>query len=207
MKMRLFRKSPFLWIRDLHLYFGLFISPFVLIFAASTLLLNHTCKPWDTPADAEAMKTEMPVEIPEETEGIDLAKAIMRQVGISGEIRYIHRRKGSLVIPVMKPGQNTTIKVDLENRTARVEQRNTDLWEVLFYLHKSPGPHNADIRGNWVFTRLWGWLADTVVYLLLFISASGIYLWAVIKAERKTGLVLMGAGCLCFFAVVSAVVL
>ena len=134
MRMRPFRRSPFLWIRDLHLYFGLFISPFVLIFAVSTLLLNHTWKPWGTRADAEARKTVMPVEIPEETEGIDLAKAIMRQVGISGEIRYIHRRKGSLVIPVMKPGRNTTIKVDLENRTAQVEQRNTDFWEVLSQL-------------------------------------------------------------------------
>ena len=29
------------WIRDLHLYFGLFISPFILLFAGSVFYLNH----------------------------------------------------------------------------------------------------------------------------------------------------------------------
>ena len=29
------------WLRDLHLYFGLFISPFILLFAASVFYLNH----------------------------------------------------------------------------------------------------------------------------------------------------------------------
>ena len=29
------------WIRDLHLYLGLFVSPFVLLFAVSVFYLNH----------------------------------------------------------------------------------------------------------------------------------------------------------------------
>ena len=48
-----------------------------------------------------------------------------------------------------------------------------------------PGDH----RGNRVFTRVWTGLIDTVVCAIVLISISGIYLWAVIKAERKTGLI------------------
>ena len=38
--MRLFRITPYRWIRDTHLLIGLFISPFLLVFAVSTLLFN-----------------------------------------------------------------------------------------------------------------------------------------------------------------------
>jgi hypothetical protein len=69
-----------------------------------------------------------------------------------------------------------------------------------------PGPHNANIRGNWPFTRLWGWLADTTVYLLLFLSATGVYLWTALRAERRAGLVVLGAGALSFAVIVAALV-
>jgi hypothetical protein len=74
----------------------------------------------------------------------------------------------------------------------------------LVYLHKSPGQHNANIRGNWIFTRLWRILVDSVVYVLLFLTTGGVYLWAVIKAERKTGLICLGAGMVCFWSIVAA---
>ncbi len=202
--LRIFKKSLYLWIRELHLYFGMFISPFILVFAISAILFNHTWKPWGAPSDAKVQKMSMSIEIPKDVkggvEGIEQAKQIMRQVGVSGEINFIRHlpQENRLVIPVMKPGQNITINVDLKSQTAEIERRRTDIWDALFYLHKSPGQHNANIRGNWFYTRLWSWLADTVVYLILFISVSGIYMWTVMKAKRKIGLLLLGAGCLSF---------
>jgi hypothetical protein len=44
------------------------------------------------------------------------------------------------------------------------------------------------------------------MYLLLILSTSGIYLWAVLKADRRTGLLVLGAGVLSFAAIVFAVV-
>jgi hypothetical protein len=35
------KREVYGWIRDLHLYAGLFVSPFVLLFAASVFFLNH----------------------------------------------------------------------------------------------------------------------------------------------------------------------
>ena len=65
---------------------------------------------------------------------------------------------------------------------------------------------HGDHRGNRVFTRVWTGLIDTVVCAIVLISISGIYLWAVIKADRKTGLILLGAGCLSFVVMVSAII-
>ena len=203
--MRVLGKNFYLWIRDLHLYFGLFITPFVILFAVTTIMFNHTWKPWDE--RKSLVKTEMPVIVPQGVNGAEQAKAVMQQVGISGEIKNIFKRRNLLTIPVMKPGYNASIQVNLETGIAVVEEGETDVWDALMYLHKSPGPHVAKIRGNWIFTKIWTYLMDGVVYLILFISVSGIYLWIILKAERKIGLIVMGVGCLSFAGLVTALVL
>lgn len=192
-------------LKTLHLYFGLFICPFVLLFAVSAILLNHAWRPGGAPAKPEVRNQENIV-IRTDLESLPLAQDIMQQVGVSGEIeffRYQPQQK-RLVIPVMRPGWRAKITVDVARRTAQIEQRRTGFWDALLYLHKSPGPHLAGFRGNWIFTRIWGGLADATACLLLFLAASGVYLWLLLRSERRIGLILMGAGSLSFFALVLA---
>ena len=103
-------RTLYAWVRDLHLILGLFASPFLLVFAASTLLLNHG---WIAEVRAagggEGEEVGRHVVIPADASRVDQAKAIMGQVGILGEVRNIFRRKGRLEIPVMKPGLNLTV--------------------------------------------------------------------------------------------------
>jgi hypothetical protein len=49
-------------------------------------------------------------------------------------------------------------------------------------------------------------MADATVYLILFISFSGIYLWYVLRAERTVGLILLCAGALAFFGMAYALI-
>ena len=191
------------WTRDLHLYLGLFISPFVLVFAVSVLFLNHA--KIDTSAGTTT-ETFRDVTIPPGLEGargrdaVERARTIVDQVGVAGEIGFVryNARAQRIVIPVARPGLDVVVDVDTATRTATVARRHTGLLESTAYLHKSPGPHNADLRGNWLWTRAWRHLADAIVYLLLFVSATGLYLWFAIRAERRVGLALLGAGALTF---------
>jgi hypothetical protein len=59
---------------------------------------------------------------------------------------------------------------------------------------------------KWGITKLWGWLADTSVYLSLFLTVSGVYLWVLLKAERKTGLVILGGGVVSFISILAALI-
>ena len=189
--------------RDLQLYLGLFVSPFVIAFAVSVFFLNHA--KIDTNATTSST-TVRNVTIPAGLEAArgrdaaDRAGEILARVGVDGEIGFLRyvRNERRLIIPVSKPGLETTVDVDLANRSVVISRRLTGVLESVGYLHKSPGPHNADIRGNWMWTRAWLWMADGTVYLLLFISATGLYLWFTIKAERRFGLVVIGAGILSF---------
>jgi hypothetical protein len=205
------KRDVYRWIRDLHLYFGLFVSPFILVFAASVFFLNHGKV---TTLSSSAPETFPDLHVPEGIEqlqgreAVDRAREILPQVGLTGEIGFLRvlRKERRLVFPVAKPGLEATVDVDLVSKLALVSTRRTSWWEALAYLHKSPGPHNVSIRGNWFWTRAWAWLADTTVYLTLFISISGVYLWYAIKAERAVGLWLLGAGAASFFGIVYAVV-
>jgi hypothetical protein len=204
------KKTWYLWIRDLHLYFGLFVSPYVLVFAASVFFLNHV--KIDLPAERPA-ETFRDLQIPagiEQAQGreaVDRARQILPQLGLRGEIGFLRllRKEHHLVFPVARPRFEATVDVDLEARSAVVSTRATAWWDALGYLHKSPGPHNVAIRGNWLWTRVWGWLADTTVYLILFISISGVYLWYAVKAERRVGFWLLAAGAASFGGIVYAI--
>ena len=76
------------------------------------------------------------------------------------------------------------------NGPPTISSREHSLGDALVYLHKMPGPHNVDVRGNSPLMRWWRVLADATAYLTLFITVSGIYLWVALKAERRVGLVL-----------------
>jgi hypothetical protein len=204
-------RDVYRWIRDLHLYFGLFVSPFILLFAASVFFLNHgkVASPGSRAAETfRDLRVPEGIEQLQGREAVDRARAILPQVGLTGEIGFLRvlRRERHLIFPVAQPGFEATVDVDLAARSAAVSRRSTGWWEALAYLHKSPGPHNVNIRGNWFWTRAWGWLADTTIYLTLFISLSGVYLWYAIKAERAVGLWLLGAGAASFFAIIYAIV-
>ena len=199
------------WIRDLHLYFGLFISPFVLLFAASVLFLNHAkvaVDKWTSTKTILALNVPAGVETARGPDALAPAKAILDQIDVSGEVGFTRYVKAThhFVFPVSRPGLEMMVDVDLGARSVALSERSTSVWEALAYLHKMPGPHNASIRGNWIGTRIWRWYADATIYLILFISISGIYLWWAIRVERQIGVMLLGAGALTLFVLIYVIV-
>ena len=94
--------------------------------------------------------------------------------------------------------------ISLTSRDATIVTRETGLADALVTLHKSPGQHGPGIRMNWFAMKAWRWMADATVYLILFISISGIYLWYVLRSERKVGFILICAGALSFFGMAYA---
>ncbi len=199
------------WTRDLHLYFGLFVSPFLLIFAISVFFLNHVKVAPDKWASVETFRN---LDIPADVAGlqgrtaVDRAQVIQRQVGVTGEIGFTRfvKQTRHLMFPISKPGLEATVDVDLDARTAVVSKRPTSVLEAFGFLHKMPGPHNVAIRGNWVTIRAWRYAADATIYFTMFITISGIYLWYAIKAERTIGLALMATGAATLFGLAYLVI-
>ena len=139
---------------------------------------------------------------------LELAREIQRQIRVPGEIDFIRRdeKTGTIEFPITAPGYRAEIDADLRSGKVSIRESRTGIWDAMNYLHKMPGPHNVAVRGNWAGTRAWAWLTDTTVYLLLFLSATGVYLWTVLKNERRAGLICLAGGVVSFFAIVFLIV-
>src|SRR5262245_22959271 len=113
------------WMRDLHLYLGLFVSPFVLVFAASVFFLVHAWLPKSAP-NPTVSRVIADLPLPEnlaELSGrkrIDALRPALDKAGVHGEVGWVqHRLKEQrLVIPVNVPGRLTTVTIDLAKREA-----------------------------------------------------------------------------------------
>ena len=198
-------------IRDLHLYLGLFSSPFVLVFAISVFFLVHT---WLPKIGSETSTTRVVSGLPlpanlQTLSGrplIDALKPTLEKAGVHGEVGVLQHlvKEEKLIIPVTVPGRQTIATISIASREATIVTRETGLADAMATLHRSPGEHAPAIRMNWFYMKAWRWLADTTAYLILFISVSGLYLWYVLRAERRVGFVLLFAGALSFFGLAYA---
>ena len=197
--------------RDLHLYVGLFISPFVLVFSVSVFFLVHS---WRPRIGSETSTTRVVSAVPlpgdlQKLSGrplIEAVKPALEKADVRGEVSFVRHlvKEEKLIIPVTIPGRETTVSISIASREATIVTRETGLADAMATLHKSPGEHAPAIRMNWFYMKAWRWLADTTAYLILFISVSGVYLWYVLRAERRVGFVLLFAGALAFFGLAYA---
>lgn len=199
--------------RDLHLYLGLFLAPFVLVFSVSTLFMVHAwipglAKTSEPPAMVTGVALPSNIEFLDGRARVDALRTVLPALGITGEIGFVRHipRDRRLVFAVFVPGRETTIAIDIATQTATISQRDSGIWDGLVTLHKSPGQHLVATRMNWFPMRAWRWFADGTVYVILFVTLSGIYLWAVLRAERVPGLALLAAGALSFIGIVYAVI-
>ena len=198
-------------IRDLHLYLGLFSSPFVLVFAISVFFLVHA---WLPKFGSETSNTRVVSALPlagdlQTLSGrplIEALKPALEKAGVHGEVGFVRHlvKEEKLIIPVTVPGRETIVTISIGSRDATIVTRETGLADAMATLHRSPGEHAPAIRMNWFYMQAWRWLADTTAYLILFIPVSGIYLWYVLRADRRVGFVLLFAGALSFFGLAYA---
>src|SRR5258706_770497 len=171
-------KKYYSLVRALHLYFGLFISPFVLIVSTSVLVLNHTAyfsrlRPGE---DGQPIQKHLAGFQPQPSDSLT-AKSILRSLDLSGEIDWISKTDTTFSFPVNKPGLIHWISFNTKTGIASVTRRDEGMLKGTTYLHMMPGQHNARMRGNSVFMKAWRVATDFFVYFVLFVSASGVFLW------------------------------
>lgn len=184
-----------------------------MVFSVSVFFLTHAWIPGSKdPAGPPRVVAD--VALPANVEAlngrarVDALRTVLPAIGVAGEIgfvRYMPKEK-RMAFAVSVPGRETTVDIDLAAQAAKITQRDLGVWDGLVTLHKSPGQHLIGIRMNWFPMLAWRWFADGTVYLFFFLSISGVYLWAVLRAERGPGLALLAAGAVSFLGIVYGVI-
>src|SRR6186713_1255832 len=110
-------------IRDLHLYLGLFSSPFVLVFAISVFFLVHTWLPRLAP-ETSTTRVVSALPLPGDLQRlsgrplIEALKPALEKAGVHGEVGFLQHlvKEEKLIIPVMVPGRQTIVTINIASR-------------------------------------------------------------------------------------------
>lgn len=185
------------WNRRIHYHLGLFTLLFVWIFSVSGLFLNHTEWFSGRAKWTESFKT---VQLPKMADDEVTARAIMRQLGLSGEIvwGFSDPEEEHLRFRLLRFDGLTGIDTDLVTGRARVRSTHWGLAKSLSNLHTLTGVRRAwnepKSGRDWIMTWIWSVSIDAIAVTLIVITLSSIYMWFQLRPKRKIGLVVLGLG-------------
>lgn len=189
------------WNRRLHFHVGLFLLLFLWLFAFSGLLLNHPtwgfADYWKSRVETNSVH-EISTLGAEVRGDLALAREIMRQLGIEGEILWTATRPAADVFDfqVRRPGRYFFLSADLARNRVTLRQSDVNAWGVLKALHAFSGVQLDDPRNrrDWVLTSVWAYSMDGVAAGLIFMVLSSLFMWWRLPSKRVPGVVFLALG-------------
>ena len=187
-----------LLVRRTHLFLGLFLLPWVIMFGVSSLPLNHTgarVQPKWTPIADLPFTADVPAP------GGNLralGAEMMAAAGIKGGFHV--NRPNPRQINVNHPNfaHPTRIIYHLEQKRLVAETREFLFRPFITSMHTRGG---YNLGGFW--DNVWAVFVDLVSAGLLVWIASGLYMWWQISGSRRWGWVALGAGAVSFALIVA----
>ena len=191
--------------RKLHNYLGLWLLLWIWLFAFSGIVLNHptwrAAQFWAERAETTTVRAVRPPAASSRIGDAELAAALMRELGITGEVQETKRSGDGarFDVQVVRPGRVWRLEARLDSAVVRVTEIRLDARGVVDALHKLTGVRMRDpaLRRDWVMTRLWSLSMDAVAIGLIVLVASGLWLWWRRTPVRVPGLVALALGTAC----------
>lgn len=184
-------------VRRAHLYTGLFLMPWVIMFGVSTIPINHQAPAPEEWTRLSEHTFEAPVPGPEENLR-PLGREMMNTAGIEGG--YWVYRLNARQVQAGHPDFLTPVRLSYfpQERRLVVERRPFSLRTFLSGMHTRGG---YDMGGFW--DSVWAVCIDLVSVGLILWIASGIYMWWGLPSTRQWGWLALGAGCVCFALIIA----
>ena len=187
------------FIRRAHLYMGLFLLPWVVMFGVSSIPLNHNSAP-DPPLWAHVTELSFDAELP--SAGADLrplGRKMMDAAGIEGG--YFVNRANPRQVNVNHPNFLRPVRIlyHADERRLIVEEREFGFRQFLGGLHTRGG---YDMGGLW--DSVWAVFVDVVSVALILWIATGLFMWWHLPSTRRWGWMALAGGALCFGVIIFA---
>ena len=190
-----------LLVRRIHLFLGLFLAPWVLIYAASTLVMHHRGLVRSIfPNQAPALVTEREVDysrtFPSNATPQQMGQAILRDLDLDGTHSVSGGEKGKpLRINRQHPLGPRRITYQPDTGKVSVQRERYPLHTFLERMHTRRGYQQPyALEDSWAFS------VDLAALTMIFWSLSGIWLWWELRATRMWGAICLGLGVALFAA-------
>ena len=186
-------------LRRTHMYLALFFFPWMLMYALSTLAMNH--RTWFTGPPAAFEKEREAIYdgvFPEQAPPRVMAQQILASIDLDGAHTVTRRNDGSLVVTrhdLVTPRRITYTPAD---RRLVIERMPVRANAFLERFHRRRG-----YATGYALDTAWAVSVDLVIIAMLFWVLSGLWMWWEMRVTRKAGLLALlgGAGLFAFYLV------
>jgi len=191
-------------LRRIHLYAGLFLAPWALMYALSTIAMNH--RAWFTGNPGEAPPWQLRSEhtfrgvFPGGASPQVQAGAILAWLGMEGAFTARWQQKdGALIIQRQRLVDPARVTFTPSDNRVVVEGQTQRATALLERMHRRRG-----YERGFAADLTWAFIVDAFIAVMLFWAGSGFLLWWQMKATRRLGLAfaLGGAALFAFYAAV-----
>jgi hypothetical protein len=182
--------------RRLHLYMGLALSPWILLYALSSIPFSHG-KYFDELDKAKGQpnwtrRAELPYTAPvpeSDTQLRALGADIMKTAGLDGAFGAYRQSPSQVNVYHHSVWKSTQVKYLIDEKKLVVEDARFRWDHMLTGFHAKGGFEQDSLLHD-----SWGIVVDLVCLGLILWVASGIYMWLPMRNLRGSGLLALGAG-------------
>jgi hypothetical protein len=182
-------------LRRTHMYLALFLFPWMLMYALSTMAMNH--RAWFASEPPPAFEHERVLiydgVFPEGASPAVMAAQILQSVGLDGSHGASRRADGTLVInrnDLTTPRRLTYTPTDGRLVIERMPMRANAFLERF---HRRRG-----LSTGYALDTVWALSVDLVIAAMIFWALSGLWMWWEMKVTRRYGLAAMAGGAALF---------
>lgn len=185
--------------RRLHLYLGLSLLPWFLLYGVSSIPFSHP-KFFDDREKAKGLPNWTPrmersydAAVPEGSELRPFGERIVRDLGLNGAWGIYRQGPDQINVYVYRPFTSTQVKYFPKEKKLVVEEKRFR-WDHFFTgLHAKGGFEQDSLLQD-----SWGAVVDIVCLGFLLWIATGIYMWWQLRGSRAWGWVALAGGLLSF---------
>ena len=187
--------------RRVHLYLGMLLIPWVLIYALSTFTFNH--RDWfrgqfnQPDSWTQLWKKEFKADVPRQQPKLkEWARSVLDENGIKGGFN-VRQNPQSVLINLIQFRNPIRVTYQKNEGQLLAEQKRTTLAEMMVRMHVRHG-----YGRDGVLYDSWAFVVDLVCFAIIAWIATGLYMWWKLPATRKAGWVAILSGLATFLLLV-----
>lgn len=177
--------------RRTHLYLGMVLLPWVVMYGVSTIVFNHG-EHFRKPAEMKWLplwEKDYAADVPTTDEGLRVfARRVLDENGLKGAFG-VQRQGQRLTIGLPNFLNPLRVIYDAPQKKLRAEAKERVGYDVLVRLHQRTGYGRAGALQN-----IWAIMVDVFCVTTLIWILTGLYLWWKLPMTRAWGFAAMGGG-------------
>ncbi len=176
-------------VRRTHMYLALFLFPWMLMYAVSTLVMNHRAMFRNAPPFEKERELVYDGVLPENAAPHAVSEQLLAAVGLDGAHSVARRKDGTYLInrnDLLVPRRLTYTPADRRVVVERAPFRTVPLLERF---HRRRG-----YATGYVLDTAWAVSVDVAIAGMIFWGLSGLWMWWEMKATRALGLTALVCG-------------